>query len=506
MWFIGPHGYDPLKVMLTKFREERLVKYIDPRHIFKGQETIKRRAFANTGLDRITMESYSLKRQGVNGMQLYHIIKASKWPVILSLILFSLAVGFIAWASYNTGGYNLIFALVAFLNIFYFWCFDLMNESGEHNETVVKGIKIGMILFIISEFMFFFAFFWAYLHSSLNPSIFTGHVWPPVGQQELLIASINLPFLNTLLLLTSGLSVTLGHKFSSVLFIVEESIINLRFYKMFSLFTNPDIIFMIGMDFFMTLMFSINYIRNSLRLGLTVALGLTIFLAIIFTNIQYGEYVEANFNIADGIYASCFYLMTGFHGIHVIIGAVFLGACLIQLKQGQKFYKEVTGLECAIWYWHFVDVVWLFLYIIVYLIADNAYQRESKETLKEYLLKLERIFNNFAYGCSFEVKASGFAVKNQKYFMSPANTTMSEIIWLHDYIMFFIIVIFGVVLAILYGILHDYTLFFLYDRYMKFAGYRKKIAGHLYRSTKGKGFSKKRQIKNEQAAYRKKCY
>jgi heme/copper-type cytochrome/quinol oxidase subunit 3 len=361
-----------------------------------------------------------------------------------------------------------------------------MNESGEHNQRIRQGIKLGMILFILSEFMFFFAFFWAYLHSSTNPSIWIAHAWPPLGQATLLIESISLPFLNTLLLLTSGFCVTLAHKFSSVLFTIEESLINLKLSRIFYEF-NSIFPYIFAPRFVLNLIFGLNFNRHSLRVGLVFSLALTIILALVFTNIQYHEYVEANFNISDGIFASCFYLMTGFHGIHVIVGTVFLIACFIQLKSAQSFYKEMTGLDCAIWYWHFVDVVWLFLYVIVYLIADDAFHHEMSEGLLCYLYDLEKIFNNFSHGCITHLgHTRGYALPNQLGFNPSATTAMSEIIWLHDYIMFFIIVIFFVVLALFYGILKEYTVTAIYEYYLKYK--QNRIDAKFYESRKNNPF------------------
>jgi len=459
----------------------------------------------------LNLLSYHFSRKGVNGLHIYHIIKPSKWPALISIVLFGLAIGFVMWVIPETTGIlskiNLNILFISFLSIFYFWCFDLMNESGEHNKRIRQGIKMGMILFIISEFMFFFAFFWAYLHSSTNPSIEIGHVWPPFGQAQLLIDSISLPLLNTLLLLTSGFCVTLAHKFSSVLFTVEESLINLTFIRIFKEFNKKTTIFLLGLDHFINMIFKFNFIRHSFRIALVVSLGLTITLALIFTNIQYNEYVEASFNISDGIYASCFYLMTGFHGIHVMVGTIFLIACFIQLKTAQNFYKEMTGLECAIWYWHFVDVVWLFLYIIVYLIADDAYNRQANINLLERLSQHEKSFNSFMYGCFPGGRITGFAAPNQKYFNFPATTSMSEIIWLHDYIMFFIIVILFIVLAIFYGILREYTTVLFFEKYLKFAQYRADQGGHIYKSKKGDGFVNLEKTNiNEEGLYRTKNY
>lgn len=415
---------------------------------------------------KIELLAFHKSREGVNGTHFYHILLPSKWPILMSFVLFSLALAFVIYVNFTKYLIvsNLNFIFITFLIILYFWGYDVLNESGEHTETVRTGIKFGMVLFILSEIMFFFAFFWAYIHSSINPSIEIGHVWPPIGQVDLLINSTQLPFLNTLLLLTSGICITLVHKIAGIFFEIEEIVINLKLKRIYkNIIENKKIFF----NNIINIIYKFNYIRHFTRVIINCGLFLTISLAIVFTVIQYNEYVDASFNISDGIYASCFFLLTGFHGLHVIVGSILLCLCFIQLYKSQSYYKSMTGLECAIWYWHFVDVVWLFLYILVYLITDEAYQHEAKITLINRLNKLDFIFNNFMHGCSNEVKALGFASKNQKFFNISATTSMSEIVWLHDFIMFFIIVIFFIILALFYGILKKYTVYFLGDAYVK---------------------------------------
>jgi cytochrome c oxidase subunit 3 len=175
-----------------------------------------------------------------------------------------------------------------------------------------------MILFIVSEVMFFFAFFWAFFHSSLAPTIEIGSVWPPLGIEVL--NPWDIPLLNTLILLLSGVTVTWAH----------------------------------------------HSIVAGERKQAIISLTLTVSLGIIFTIFQALEYIEANFTISDSVYGSTFYMATGFHGFHVLIGTIFLSVCLLRL-----FYKHFTrqhhfGFEAAAWYWHFVDVVWLFLFITIY--------------------------------------------------------------------------------------------------------------------------------------------
>ena len=180
------------------------------------------------------------------------------------------------------------------------------------------GLRYGMILFIVSELMFFVAFFWAFFHASLSPTVEIGAVWPPKGIEVL--NPWEVPFLNTVILLSSGAAVTWAHHA-----IVAGA-------------------------------------RNQAIYGLI----LTILLAIFFTGLQALEYLEAPFTISDGVYGSTFYLATGFHGFHVFIGTVFLSVCLLRLINFHFTKSHHFGFEAAAWYWHFVDVVWLFLFVAIY--------------------------------------------------------------------------------------------------------------------------------------------
>jgi cytochrome c oxidase subunit 3 len=201
------------------------------------------------------------------------------------------------------------------------WWRDVIREStfqGHHTLAVQVGLRYGMILFIVSEIMFFFAFFWAFFHSSLAPTIEIGAVWPPAGVQVLDPWAI--PFLNTVILLSSGISVTWAH----------------------------------------------HAIIAGYRQQTTISLIITIVLAIVFTALQVVEYFEAPFTISDSIYATTFFLATGFHGFHVFIGTLFIAVALVRHL---KFHFTTTrhfGFEAAAWYWHFVDVVWLFLFVAIY--------------------------------------------------------------------------------------------------------------------------------------------
>jgi cytochrome c oxidase subunit 3 len=371
---------------------------------------------------------------GAQGLTIFHLLNPSWWPILMTIVLFLLVLNFFTLFHGPVMNYRLAFYM-AFIVVAY-WFNDIFSESGEHNARIRFGLKLGMVLFIMSEVMFFFAFFWAYFHSSINPSVEIGNIWPPYGQENLILESTSLPLLNTLLLLSSGVFVTIVHKLSKVFFVVEESVINLKFKHIFPNFKY----FLQNLFNNMKFILRINYEREFLRLQILTHFIFTIVFALIFTNIQFCEYLEAEFNISDGIFASCFYLMTGFHGIHVIVGTIFLLLCFLEFYGSCDFYKEHVGLECAIWYWHFVDVVWLFLYIVVYSVTD-----------KYKILNFTNDFNT-AYCLNEHV---GFAVKKQKYFNFSSTITMSEIVWLHDFIMYFIIVLTFLVLALFAGLVQE---------------------------------------------------
>jgi cytochrome c oxidase subunit 3 len=252
----------------------------------------------------------------------FHMVTPSPWPLIASIGALALTVGGVMYMhSYALGSLLLLIGLLNILIIMVVWWRDVIREAtfeGMHTNYVQHGLKMGMILFIISEIMFFFAFFWAYFHSSLAPAVEIGSIWPPNG-----ILAFNpwgVPLLNTFILLLSGATITVVHH---------------------------DII-------------SGNTARAK------IAFVLTLTLALFFTAIQIMEYIEAPFNIADGIYGSTFFMATGFHGFHVIIGTTFIAVCFIRFLKHHFTKEHHVGFEAAAWYWHFVDVVWLFLFVTVY--------------------------------------------------------------------------------------------------------------------------------------------
>nr|YP_009564646.1 cytochrome c oxidase subunit III [Hoplasoma unicolor]QAY81943.1 cytochrome c oxidase subunit III [Hoplasoma unicolor] len=250
----------------------------------------------------------------------FHLVDISPWPILGAISAMTTMGGLIKWFHFYNNKLFLIGLLMTIM-IMYQWWRDIMREStyqGLHTLKVTKGLQWGMILFIISEIFFFISFFWSFFHSSLSPSMDLGLNWPPKG--IIPFNPIEIPMLNTLILLTSGLTVTWAHH---------------------SLMEN-------------------NYLQSLQSLIITVLLG------IYFTILQGYEYLEAPFTISDSIYGTSFFIATGFHGLHVIIGTSFLLICTIRHYLNHFSSKHHFGFEAAAWYWHFVDVVWLFLYISIY--------------------------------------------------------------------------------------------------------------------------------------------
>nr|AOY39336.1 cytochrome c oxidase subunit 3 [Uleiota sp. BMNH 833935] len=250
----------------------------------------------------------------------YHLVDVSPWPLLGSLGALTIMMGLIKW--FHLFNPNLLFlGMLITIMVMYQWWRDISREGtfqGHHTFNVTLGLRWGMILFITSEVFFFISFFWGFFHSSLSPSIEIGMNWPPKG--IVTFNPIEIPLLNTLILLTSGLTITWSHH---------------------SIMEN-------------------NYTQSFQSLLLTVILG------IYFSILQGYEYIEAPFTIADAVYGSSFFMATGFHGLHVIIGTTFLLVCLIRLYLNHFSMSHHFGFEAAAWYWHFVDVVWLFLYISIY--------------------------------------------------------------------------------------------------------------------------------------------
>nr|YP_007317383.1 cytochrome c oxidase subunit III [Corallianassa coutierei]AGA56160.1 cytochrome c oxidase subunit III [Corallianassa coutierei] len=255
-----------------------------------------------------------------HGYHAYHLVDMSPWPLTGSISAMMLTTGLVKWFHQFNIDLLLLGILATVLTMVQWWR-DITREGtyqGLHTSVVVKGLRIGMILFITSEVLFFFSFFWAFFHSSLSPAVEIGMTWPPLGIQP--FNPFQIPLLNTVILLSSGATVTWAH----------------------------------------------HSILESNRSQALQSLGLTVILGLYFTALQAFEYLEASFTIADSVYGSTFFVATGFHGLHVIIGSLFLMVCLYRLYKCHFSSHHHFGFEAAAWYWHFVDVVWLFLYVFIY--------------------------------------------------------------------------------------------------------------------------------------------
>ena len=250
----------------------------------------------------------------------YHLVEKRPWPLTASLGALFLTSGLVKWFHLFTPNLLLIGILTILLSRKQWWR-DISREGsiqGLHTIKVISGLQWGIILFIISEILFFFSFFWAFFHRRLHPTIELGSIWPPT--KIIAFNPFQIPLLNSAILLSSGVSVTWAHHA-----IIEN-------------------------------------IHSRAIQGILI----TIFLGLYFTALQAIEYYEAPFSIADSVYGTTFFVATGFHGLHVIIGTIFLIVSLYRLTLGHFSNSHHFGLEAAIWYWHFVDVVWLFLFVTIY--------------------------------------------------------------------------------------------------------------------------------------------
>lgn len=250
----------------------------------------------------------------------YHLVRERPWPLIRSFSVFFIIIGVINWLRINFN-YLLILNFILLFFVIFQWWRDVVRErtlQGNHTLKVLRGLQMGIILFIVSEIIFFLSFFWAYFHLFLSPRVEVGSYWPPI--KIIVFNPYNVPLLNTLILLRSGVRITWGH------YIILRK----------------------------------KYNESNFRILLTVILG------ILFTFFQYLEYRESYFSISDSSYGRIFFIATGFHGIHVLIGTVFIFISLNRINKIHFSEFHHFGFEAASWYWHFVDVVWLFLYIFIY--------------------------------------------------------------------------------------------------------------------------------------------
>ena len=260
----------------------------------------------------------------------FHLVDPSPWPIVGSFFVFLTAFGLILSMKHvGVGPLVLAVAIAGVLFTMAVWWRDVVIEAqeGYHNALVRHGLTIGMILFIASEVMFFVAWFWAFFWSSVDPSDpqvygrldFTGGIWPPKGTDVL--DPLKLPLMNTFVLVTSSFAVNVAH----------------------------------------------DDLREGNRQGFKNFLLVGIALGVLFVLTQGYEYIHAPFGFKNSIYGATFFMATGFHGAHVIIGVIFLTVCLLRAFAGQMTPRQHLGFQFAAWYWHFVDVVWLFLFSCIYI-------------------------------------------------------------------------------------------------------------------------------------------
>ena len=276
----------------------------------------------------------------------YHIIDPSPWPFVGSVGALVMALGGIGYMRYLSGGslplfgmdmanpYLFFIGLAVVLFTMIGWWTDVVKEAhqGHHTRVVSLHLRYGMLMFIASEVMFFVAWFWAFFDAAIYAGEaaqyarveHTGGSWPPVGIEVL--DPMHLPLYNTIILLLSGTAVTWAH----------HSLLHDR------------------------------------RDGLVYGLVITVALGVLFSFVQLYEYIHAPFAFKESIYGATFFMATGFHGFHVLIGTIFLLVCLIRAMAGDFTPKQHFGMEAAAWYWHFVDVVWLFLFFAVYIWGQST--------------------------------------------------------------------------------------------------------------------------------------
>ena len=257
----------------------------------------------------------------------YHILNPSIWPFLGAVGAFVMLFGAVLWMHGMTP-FIFFAGLLVVLYTMYGWWGETIAENfaGDHTPVVLIGLRYGFILFIMSEVMFFAAWFWSFFKHAMYPMDPDGNspavdgVWPPAGIET--FDPWHLPLINTLILLCSGAAATWAHHA-----LVHENN------------------------------------RKDMASGLILAVAL----GILFTVFQVYEYSHAAFGFSGNIYGANFFMATGFHGFHVVVGTIFLFVCYLRVRRGHFTPESHMGFEAAAWYWHFVDVVWLFLFFAVYI-------------------------------------------------------------------------------------------------------------------------------------------
>jgi cytochrome c oxidase subunit 3 len=256
----------------------------------------------------------------------FHILPPSIWPLIASVGAFLMLTGAVLWM-HGDGPWLFAIGFAAVLYVMFGWWSDIVVESqqGDHTPVVRIGLRYGFIMFIMSEIMFFVAWFWSFFKHALYPmNEYEGSTYIPAEFYQ--VNAFHLPLINTLVLLLSGCAVTWAHHA-----LVHENN------------------------------------RKDVQLGLAIA----VVLGLAFTALQAYEYYELlvveDWTFGGDKFFSTFFMATGFHGLHVIIGTIFLFICFLRVRSGHFTQEKHIGFEAAAWYWHFVDVVWLFLFAAVYI-------------------------------------------------------------------------------------------------------------------------------------------
>ena len=370
----------------------------------------------------------------------FHMVSPSPWPLFTAISAFLLVIGLVSWMH----KIDFILVLIGIMSIIlsmYFWFRDIIREAvymGYHTQKVQLNLRFGFTLFIISEVMFFFGFFWSLLHFSLCPSIFTGNIWPPEGIVNFILShnvsfdlswdkiseGVNKYFYNFFLNDSYNFEFVTGfyyfpldnNYFENFIdnlieldenennFVMENRLFFSRyeFYNEFSYFkrevsnyettlhinlfspgvlVNPlsipllNTVILLSSGVFLTYSHICLKIQKFLRS--IIALGFTIIFGIYFFLCQIYEYSHSGFSINDGVYGSTFYMLTGFHGFHVFVGTVFLIVCFFRFLLQHFTPMHHFGFEAAIWYWHFVDVVWILLFFLVYYWPNIFYFKSS---------------------------------------------------------------------------------------------------------------------------------
>lgn len=250
-------------------------------------------------------------------LNLFQILNTSNWAFYVSLGSINIVLSFLIFLKLNFFEF-LYFSFFLTLILCFFWWKDICKErkKGEYRFLTVDNLKLRIIIFIFREICFFSGFFWSFFHYSLIPAVECGRTWPPFYLNS--INPLSVPLLNTIVLLRRGVTVTISH------------------------------------------IIIINNFFSEFYLLITIILGLY------FTFLQGFEYIMCSFSIRDSVYGSVFFISTGFHGIHVLVGTLFLIVCLFRLLYINFSSLTHLGFEIAIWYWHFVDVIWIFLFLIIY--------------------------------------------------------------------------------------------------------------------------------------------